>query len=406
MANIKIGTFNVKGLWNEQKRRQIFQHLHQRQFDVICLQETHSLPKDEKYWRSLWGGRIEYSHGDKDSRGVLIMFKKKAPIRIVKVKQDKMGRRIICVVKYEDCNIMFTNLYTPNKDDPEFFLETFAQIATCEEGCINVEKVIVGDFNLVLDIEKDKIGGRTTTHNRSANAVKMYMEEEALTDMWRVKNPESQLMTWKVVKPQLIMEWLDYILISSGLLNNVKNEGISPAFKSDHLIPWIVISPSQEQKGNGFWRLNISLLAGKEYLNLAKDTIRECKIEKMEKVTKWEWVKYNVKKVSRHYSSQRNKSQNNKLLLYEQKLIQYNKELASIAQAEKESKTNEMIMLRKELLKQIDLIEKDREEIIQHKVRGAMLRARRDWLNFWGKTNKILFQFRKQELSKEEQVQN
>ena len=47
MANIKVGTFNVKGLHNNKKRRKIFQHLHQRQFDIICLQETHSEIKDE-----------------------------------------------------------------------------------------------------------------------------------------------------------------------------------------------------------------------------------------------------------------------------------------------------------------------------------------------------------------------
>ena len=55
MNNIKIGTFNVRGLANHSKRRKIFHFLNQREFDVVFLQETHSTKKYEKYWRSSWG---------------------------------------------------------------------------------------------------------------------------------------------------------------------------------------------------------------------------------------------------------------------------------------------------------------------------------------------------------------
>ena len=59
MANLKIGTFNVKGLRNDSKRRKVFQHINQKNFDVICLQETHSEVADEKIWKSQWGGKYD-----------------------------------------------------------------------------------------------------------------------------------------------------------------------------------------------------------------------------------------------------------------------------------------------------------------------------------------------------------
>ena len=46
-------------------------------------------------------------------------------------------------------------LYAPNNDDPTFFTSVFERLADfkCDEV------IIGGDYNLVLDVEKDKKGG-------------------------------------------------------------------------------------------------------------------------------------------------------------------------------------------------------------------------------------------------------
>ena len=89
MNNIKIGTFNVKGIRNCKKRRKIFQHLHQRQYDIVCLQETYSAQKDEAFWRSTWGGEIIYCHSTTDSRGVMILVRKNHQLKSLNVEQMK-----------------------------------------------------------------------------------------------------------------------------------------------------------------------------------------------------------------------------------------------------------------------------------------------------------------------------
>ena len=61
MNNIKIATFNVRGLREYKKRASIFQYLHQKEIDITLVQETHSTVQVEKSWKTQWGV-ILYSH--------------------------------------------------------------------------------------------------------------------------------------------------------------------------------------------------------------------------------------------------------------------------------------------------------------------------------------------------------
>ena len=59
------------------------------------------------------------------------------------------------------------NVYAPNEDDPDFFKSLAEHIEDFQKD----EIVIGGDFNLVLDIEKDKKGGLAKTHNNAEKTV-------------------------------------------------------------------------------------------------------------------------------------------------------------------------------------------------------------------------------------------
>ena len=59
---ITVASFNVNGLRQNMKRKAVFYFLKQKQFDIILLQETHSLLADEKLWQCEWGGEIVFSH--------------------------------------------------------------------------------------------------------------------------------------------------------------------------------------------------------------------------------------------------------------------------------------------------------------------------------------------------------
>ena len=82
----------------------------------------------------------------------------------------------------------------------------------------NEQKIIGGDLNLVLDLEKDKQGGRYTTNKNAAEFVKTNLQIEDLIDNWRFMNPECYRYTGRRTNPTLVMVHLDYLLISSSLL--------------------------------------------------------------------------------------------------------------------------------------------------------------------------------------------
>ena len=105
-----------------------------------------------------------------------------------------------------------------------------------------VLRIIGGDFNLVLDKDWDKTGGKYSTHEKAKDFLQSFMEEECMVDVWRVLHPEQKTATWKVLKPKPIFVRIDFFLISEELIDNVKNAEIAPTYLSDHAILWLVLS--------------------------------------------------------------------------------------------------------------------------------------------------------------------
>lgn len=54
--DITIASYNCNGLAEKKKRNQIFTWLKMKNYSIIFLQETHSIPADEKLWKEEWGG--------------------------------------------------------------------------------------------------------------------------------------------------------------------------------------------------------------------------------------------------------------------------------------------------------------------------------------------------------------
>ena len=147
-------------------------------------------------------------------------------------------------------------MYAPNLDSPGYFMQTFNTI----EGMGNDLQIVAGDLNCVLAENRDKKGGRPHAHKLSANFINAYIEMEDMVDIWRYYNPDTFRFTWQKKNPNIVIERLDYILISEALCMDAQAVGIEACCRSDHSIPWLEISKDSTQKGIGFWKLNTSLL--------------------------------------------------------------------------------------------------------------------------------------------------
>ena len=90
-----------------------------------------------------------------------------------------------------------------------------------------------GDFNLVLDVRKDKQGGRPVTHEKSLEKVKYIIDSLDLVDIWRMFNPNERHFTWKRSGLEIKCR-LDFFLISSNLIPAVTSADIVAGFESDH----------------------------------------------------------------------------------------------------------------------------------------------------------------------------
>ena len=152
-----IASYNVRGLGMFQKRRQVFHYLHDKPYDIVFLQETHSTKKDEKRWNMEWSSKIYYSHGTSQARGVAILIKKKLGIKVQFIQKDDNGRYINLKIQYAHDDYVLSNVYGPNIDDPVFFHHFIDDIKELNTDL----KIIGGDFNLILDPLLDR-GGYTS----------------------------------------------------------------------------------------------------------------------------------------------------------------------------------------------------------------------------------------------------
>ena len=83
------------------------------------------------------------------------------------------------------------NVYAPNDDNPAFFKNVLSHLLS-----FNCDDIIWGgDFNLILDLEKDKKGGNPVTHKNSLKEVQNIVDSLDLLDVWRVFNPDVKRFT-------------------------------------------------------------------------------------------------------------------------------------------------------------------------------------------------------------------
>lgn len=151
MEGLNIVTVNVNGWRDERKRRSMFRHFHEKKFDIVCVQETHACSRVQKLWANEWGGRLILANGSTNSKGVGVLFRRKLKIRIHYIDKDINGRFIIIDLNINEYRYTLALIYAPNGDEPQFFVELFQRLDAFD----NVNRIILGDFNVALDTEWD-----------------------------------------------------------------------------------------------------------------------------------------------------------------------------------------------------------------------------------------------------------
>ena len=149
----------------------------------------------------LWSGDIHFSHGTSATRGTCILFKKQTDIKIHTSACDDNGKYVILNLCVDSVRLTLANIHAPNEDDPVFYFDLCQNI----ENLSNQTRIIGEDFNLVLNLELDKKGGRDRTNFKWLwnETVNNWCEQTDLVDIWRLQHPDSQKFTCGTGKTHL-----------------------------------------------------------------------------------------------------------------------------------------------------------------------------------------------------------
>jgi len=98
--DIRICSFNVKGLASEIKRQQVFKWLNNK-FDICFLQETHFTNQKDN-WQKQWDGELFLSGNCSNSKGVGIIINSKLSYDVIEHIEPIVGRIQLLRIKMQN----------------------------------------------------------------------------------------------------------------------------------------------------------------------------------------------------------------------------------------------------------------------------------------------------------------
>ena len=176
------------------------------------------------------------------------------------------------------------------------------------------QKVVIGgDFNVTFDSNLDCLGG-STDQKESIKVLEEICLDMDLVDIWRIRNPDKRLFTWK----QTIKRRLDFWLISDICQDEVEQVKIIPSIKSDHSAITLLFNGIEEQRhGPSHWKFKSNLTKDEEYIKLITESVPvwiEDFKDVNDKRVLWDLIKYRIRQVSMRYSKEKARQRKVKIL--------------------------------------------------------------------------------------------
>ena len=300
MSQLKMVTFNCRGLNNHTKRQKLFLWLEDHSYDIIFLQETFCTTKLEPYLKASWKGitfnaKSESSH----SKGVSILLRKGFKYNIVKSHESDDGRIVIVSVELSNNLIHLVSVYAPNTEAERIpFFEKLYNL--CIKHCDNLNNVVIGgDLNICRNLS-DRYP-KTNKKDKSIASFNNLLTKCKLIDLWQSQHGDSPGYTYFDKKNQSYSR-LDYILVPEHFCCKLNEISICDPVKQtqviDHSAIQVSFSLNTDKRGPGYWKINNSILSDEEYKNgvckIIKDT-KEVYKDLASHQLLWEIMKVNIK---------------------------------------------------------------------------------------------------------------
>jgi exonuclease III len=383
---IKIINQNVQGLKGQKKKKKVIEWAKRKNFDLMTMQEAHIEEQDLDNWRDVWKGGIIYSCGTNNSKGVVILIRENLEHEIIEEIADKEGRWIIATIQLKGVILTIANFYGPNDDDPSHLEKMIEELYRIKPSKL----VVTGDFNLVLNINIDKQGGLPRTNFKSQKILKEWMEEDEITDIWRIKNPDKRIYTWISKTQHKVMSRLDFILISDTLQTNYLESNIVPGYMSDHACTTLTLRVPDGERGKGFWKYNSQLSSYPELKQQIEEVIEKT-IEENQGIDDcllWDLMKCKIRGVCIGLAAQKNRKKKEELWKIEKNIKVLEEEIQGYIQEGKEERMIETQHI-------LEQYKTDRDKIISDKVEGDAIRCKISWHEEGHKASKMFLNLEK-----------
>ena len=261
----------------------------------------------------------------------------------------------------------------PNKDNPEFFAG-IKKLLELTDGF----QILIGDFNTVMDISKDRI--ESQHNNTKSNMVLQEMCEELLmTEVWRAKNQDQRRYSWYKCKPKLSASRIDYAIIPTGLIDCCDNCGYLTGLNSDHLAFFLYLNVTKCERGRGYWKMNATYLTNACFIATMNDVLDEVERSCVGKgkMEKWEYAKFKIREESLQYARRRASETELIIAQLSEKICDMEQDLPN---------ANLDILARTKT---------DLEDFMQEKMKSCIFRSRANFVEFGEKPSKYYLNLEK-----------
>ena len=235
------------------------------------------------------------------SEGVATFLSKKVAKAVKLNVKDKDGRYLLLKLDLNGNSYCVANIYAPNIDSPEFFVQLFQDIKKLECDF----SVICGDFNVVMNQELDRNkDAPAECHTQARQVIQNEMENECLMDLWQHLHPGKKSFTWCKTKPKLQWSRLDYFLCSEAMANKCVLCEIIPCVLTDHSCIELVLDTSVSKRGPGSWKFNNTYLKNEKFCKELSDVITGIKkiYGYMNPMQLWEVIKQEIGQYCRWFA--------------------------------------------------------------------------------------------------------
>lgn len=263
---LKVISFNVNGILNPVKRRQILTKMKRENAQIVFLQETHLIPSEHEKLKRMGFSRVYYSsYKSGHRRGVATLISQQIPFEQVSEISDKEGRYIIVTGKIHDVIITICNIYAPPGSNFSFYRNIF-------DLMIGGTGVVIcgGDFNIRLNPKQDSSRNQVTTRlHRKINAL---LTELGVLDLWRNFYPSGRDYTF-YSHPHDVYSRIDYFFVLKRDRHRIRDCDIGCIDLSDHA-PLSCTVDIIDNPGRTLWRLNTNILNNPRFKTQMREEIK------------------------------------------------------------------------------------------------------------------------------------